>query len=413
LSGSPSKPPYMGDATPWEGSAPRCPSCKSAASERFFQARGIPVDSCGLLATREEALAAPSGDLALTFCRECGFIWNSAYDPRRVDHSLVYEDQQCFSPTFNAFAEELADDLIGRYDLGGDEILEIGCGKGDFLRLLCERSGSRGLGIDPAYVERPAAGGARADVRFIRDYFSQKHSDIVGDLVCCRHTLEHLHNTGDFMEVLRRSIGGRSPHVFFEVPDVTRILEEAAFWDVYYYHCSYFSPGSLARLFRISRFEVTEVERAFEDQYLLLFAEPGGEGTGAAHPLEETVEEVHGAVGRFRDRSRREIDGWRRRLGDLRNSGRRVVAWGSGSKCVTFLSTLGVTDELEYVVDINPYRHGRYLPGTGKEVVRPEFVAEYDPDVTIVMNPIYCEEIGRTIREMGVETEIIPAYAAE
>src|SRR5690606_5558175 len=64
--------------------------------------------------------------------------------------------------------------------------------------------------------------------------------------------------------------------VLFEVPDVGRILRERAFWDIYYEHCSYFTAGSLAGLFRRVGFEVLDVEHAFGGQYLLLLARPAG-----------------------------------------------------------------------------------------------------------------------------------------
>ena len=62
--------------------------------------------------------------------------------------------------------------------------------------------------------------------------------------------------------------------MLFELPDVRRVLDEVAFWDVYYEHCSYFSAGSLARLFRATGFEVLDLALDYDDQYLLLEARP-------------------------------------------------------------------------------------------------------------------------------------------
>jgi len=67
-------------------------------------------------------------------------------------------------------------------------------------------------------------------------------------------TLEHIADTADFIKMVRGSLqDSPSTDVFFQVPDVLRVLEEEAFWDIYYEHCSYFSIGSLARLFRRNR----------------------------------------------------------------------------------------------------------------------------------------------------------------
>jgi hypothetical protein len=62
--------------------------------------------------------------------------------------------------------------------------------------------------------------------------------------------------------------------VFFQVPDVLRVLEEEVFWDVYYEHCSYFSMGSLARVFRATGFDVVDVRREYSDRYLTIEARP-------------------------------------------------------------------------------------------------------------------------------------------
>jgi len=87
--------------------------------------------------------------------------------------------------------------------------------------------------------------------------------------------------------------------------------------------------------------------------------------------------------------------------------GSQVVLWGSGSKGVSFLTIMKATANIDYVVDINPCRQGHFMSGTGQEIVSPEFLVEYRPDVVIVMNAIYIEEIGRKIQELNLSPEII------
>jgi hypothetical protein len=82
------------------------------------------------------------------------------------------------------------------------------------------------------------------------------------------------------------------------------------------------------------------------------------------------------------------------------------VVWGSGSKGVAFLTALDLDKEIEYVVDINPYRQGKFMAGTGQQIVGPSFLAEYKPDVAIAMNPIYESEIQSDLRRMGLSTVV-------
>jgi hypothetical protein len=84
------------------------------------------------------------------------------------------------------------------------------------------------------------------------------------------------------------------------------------------------------------------------------------------------------------------------------------VLWGAGSKGVAFLTTLDIRHEIEYAVDINPHKHGTFMAGTGQQIVAPEFLKGYRPDIVIVMNPIYCNEIQRELDRMGIGVEVRP-----
>jgi hypothetical protein len=139
----------------------------------FYDVGGVPANSVVLLTTREAALNYPKGDLSLAFCQSCGFIGNIAFDPNLLEYASGYEATQSFSPTFNAFAQRLATRLVHEYDLYGKEIIEIGCGQGEFLTMLCELGGNRGIGFDPAYVGSRAESEALERITFVKDFYSE------------------------------------------------------------------------------------------------------------------------------------------------------------------------------------------------------------------------------------------------
>ena len=248
-----------------------CQSCGAGDLEIFYRVENIPIHSCLMVKSREEALAFPKRDLHLAFCGSCGFIQNILFDPSVIAYSAAYEESQSFSGEFRKFALGVCRDLIEKYDLRHKRILEIGCGKGDFLRLLCELGDNTGIGIDPACSAERAGAERAARIRFICNSYSEKYRSLDADYICCRHTLEHIPDVGRFIAGLARNLDGKDgTAVFFEVPDVERILDEGAFWDIYYEHCSYFSRGSLSRLFERSGFDVVDCYKGFNDQYLLL-----------------------------------------------------------------------------------------------------------------------------------------------
>ncbi len=383
-----------------------CPGCAGVLDDPFYVVRGIPVHSTLLFSTRQEALDFPRGDLTLALCRSCGFITNTSFSTAHQEYSSRYEETQGFSKVFQQFHSDLAQRLIERFDLRGKRILEIGCGKGEFLNLLCAAGDNRGIGFDPAYVPERNTAGLGDRVIFMQELYSEAYAGERADFVCCKMTLEHIPETHAFVSMVRRALEG-SPEtvVFFQVPATERILRERAFWDVYYEHCSYFTAGSLRELFRLSGFEVLEVWHEYSGQVLMIACRTGA--TGALASDREHLDLLQAQVQAFGGAVRQTISGWRTRLLEKQQAGRSIVIWGAGSKGVAFLTKIGSDVDVRYAVDVNPYKRGTFLAGTGQEIVAPAFLRDYQPGVVVVMNPVYVGEITDELKSLGVETEIV------
>lgn len=383
-----------------------CPSCASGEIRVFYVIPGVPAHSVRLMRSREEALAYPRGDISLGFCEGCGFIHNTAYDGALSDYSPLCEERQECSNTFNSFAHSLAKGIIDRYGIRNKRIIEIGCGKGEFLKLLCEMGSNSAVGFDPAYVKTDSS--SSADIEFISEFYSGKHSHPSADLIVCKMALEHIQDTAGFLKTVRSSVRDNSNVVlFFQVPDMMRILKELAFWDIYYEHCSYFSPGSLARLFRSTGFDIMDLRCDYGGQYIICEARPGAKKTSQRRPAEDDLEAVRHAVRHFSENHAQMITVWKDKLRDFRRNGYRTALWGSGSKAVSFLTTLGVEDEIGCVVDINPRRQGTFSAGTGHEIVSPGHLKKYGPDAIIAMNPVYTDEIKAELERLGVDAALL------
>ncbi len=385
-----------------------CPSCGSTELNVFYEVFNTPVHSVQLLETRKEALHYPTGDIRLSFCKQCGFIFNQVFDPRLEEYDTGYESTQSYSPTFNAFANELAESLIKEFDLHGKKIIEIGCGQGEFLELLCRLGDNEGLGFDPAYVPHEFENVGAGKIEIIKDLYSEKYAHFSADFICCKMTLEHIDRTAEFVSMVRRSIqSNKDVVVYFQIPDVIRILNERAFWDIYYEHCSYFSSGSLSRLFIRCGFEVIDLKRGYQDQYLMIEARPADRAQFDIPVLVETVPQLKQLAEDFAIRVLEDQRRWRKKIKQLYSMGKKIIIWGGGSKGVAFLTTLGIVDEIKYVVDINPKKKDTYMAGTGQRIVLPEYLKEYRPDVVIVMNSIYRTDIEKDLSMMGLNPDII------
>jgi hypothetical protein len=376
----------------------------------FYSVDGVPVNSCIQLETADAARKYPTGKIRLAFCDTCGFVNNIAFDPGMAEYSARYEETQGFSPTFNAFHQDLAERLIERHDLHGKKIVEIGCGKGEFLDLICALGENHGVGFDPGHdparnqPQRPDL------VRFVQDFYSERYASERGDFVCCKMTLEHIYPTREFMGVIRSSIGDSSDTiVYFLVPNATRIFRECAFEDIYYEHCSYFTRQSLGALFTRAGFDVMGMNSEYGDQYLAIEARPSTGQNGnrlhfdtAGSDAALVREDVEAFVSRLS--GLQEV--WQQRVRDTTRAGGEVVLWGSGSKAVSFLTALELGDAVGRIVDINPYRQGHFMPRTAQPIVAPEALRDSPPDLVIVMNRIYIDEITAQIDALGISPEI-------
>ncbi|CAN5470926.1 class I SAM-dependent methyltransferase [soil metagenome] len=381
-----------------------CPACGAAGLESFHIQDGVPTNSCLLVDDEDEARRFPTGSMRLGFCPGCGFIANTAFDPALTEYSERYEETQAYSPRFQDFARTLAPDWVDRHGLTGGTVVEIGCGKGEFLVMMAEAGIGRGIGIDPGVHPERIDPRWDGTVTWIADTFDPRFGPIEADAVVCRHTLEHIAPVGDFVRLVRRSIGNRlDTAVLFELPDTTRVLDEVAFWDIYYEHCSYFTAGSLARLFAASGFQVDDVRYAYDDQYLLLEARPvDGPGDGWSR---EDIAATSAGVDRFAAGYAGITHDWTARVRAVAEAGGTTVVWGGGSKGVAFLTA--VDAPIAAAVDINPHKQGRFMAGTGHRVVAPAELVDLRPDLVVAMNPIYLDEIRADLARLGLSPDVV------
>jgi SAM-dependent methyltransferase len=382
-----------------------CPVCGGDAAQVFFSLPAVPVHCNILWPTAAAARAASRAPITLALCPGCGLVFNTAFDPALVTYDAAYENSLHCSPRFEAYADALARDLSERLALRDGLIVEVGCGKGEFLQRLCAIAGARGLGIDASYDPDAAPVRAGAAVRFVREPFSALPLDITPALVVCRHVLEHLPDPRPFMAefaaVARRSAGCR---VFVEVPNVLFTLRDLGIWDIIYEHCSYFSAPALARLCVTAGLHVERMYPAFGDQFLCVeaSARPGGAERDVAGDLGKLRE----LAVRYSAEYGRKVTQWEKRLRELRETNQTVALWGAGSKGITFVNTVPGGNEIAWLVDLNPRKHGRFVPGTGQPVVAPGTLREFVPDVVLVMNPLYVDEIRALTQQLGLRPVI-------
>lgn len=387
---------------------PPCPVCNSTATTKLIQIQAVPVFCNVLWDSREKAVKADRGNIDLVFCHTCAHVYNAAFDASRMQYNPQYENTLDYSPTFQKYIRELAQRLVSTYQLQRRDIIEIGCGQGEFLRLLAEIGQNRCLGFDPSYNPRqvdPATFDSRISI--IQDYYSEQYAGHRADFFVCRQVLEHIREPAAFLKMIHSTIAGNDGTVIFvEVPNAMFTLRQLGIWDLIYEHYSYFTALSLKRLFVETGLNPLNIEETYGGQYLCIEARPPAQNRKIDHiALDLSLMEVANDVQNFADNYRQTISDWRKKLAEIKQSGARPVVWGAGSKGITFLNVLPGAAVIDCVIDINPHKQGLYVPGTGQQVVSPDRLPEIRPDVIIVMNPLYVDEVEKMITDLQLRRD--------
>lgn len=393
--------------------AAACPVCGSSALVEIVDLGDVPLFCNVQWDTRAHARNAASAPMRLAGCSCCGHHFNAAFDPSRVEYAPAYDTSQHHSATFRDYAEELARRLVGTYGLHGMAIVDIGCGKGDLLKLICRLGGNQGFGFDVSYDGDSNPADAPG-VTFHKTFFDANQSaDLTPDLVCCRHVLEHVSDPVGFLRSLIDALGPHRPQVlYFEVPNGELQLARGLIWDYIYEHFSYFSRVSLRRALETAGFEVLRLDAVFGDQFLSAEVRISNRvvATTSVGLPSASLSAMHDAGVAFATL----LHGWRNWADGLSRDANDTVLWGAGSKGVTFVNLLELVAPvpIDRMIDQNPNKQGRYVARTGQVIAAPDQLLEQPARTVLLMNDIYRPEVSRWLLDHGLGARLISAMSS-
>lgn len=380
-----------------------CPVCRSTAFQNFVRRHAVPVHQNLVLRDYESAVGIPRGDMDLVLCEECGFVFNRLFDQSLLAYGSDYDNTQACSGYFSGYLDDLVRHLVVERGVRNRRILEIGSGTGLFLRKLVayEGAGNLGHGFDPSYIGSASEMGGR--LRFEKRYYGTDCSGTAVDVVICRHVLEHIPDPVSLMCMLRNAVAeSEDGRLFVETPSLEWILDEKAFWDLFYEHCSYFTAKSLATALEAGGFAVQEVSRTFNGQYLWAEAQATrgrrlATATGQSRHLANCFVGLQESL---MQKTRAWISRWTARGG--------VAVWGAGAKGATFVNLVDPTATLiNCVVDLNPNKQGGYVPGTGHAIVDFTELGQRGVGTVVLMNPNYMEECLELLHRHPLSVDLV------
>ena len=319
-----------------------------------------------------------------------GFIENAAFDAAIIEYDDDYQNNQSVSQAFLDHMRGVLGILKSAKPDGG-QLVEVGCGKGDFLEMAIADGHFEVRGFDDAYEgDNPA----------VEKRFLNADDRIDADIVVLRHVLEHIPQPHEFLQMLGQVFG--DAEIYVEVPESNWIWDNGAFFDVTYEHVNYFTPGSLASLFG----EVHEQGLLFGDQYQYAVASLSSlacKSFGDAYSDDEAWESL-----RFESL----FPALGEAIATIESEAAEgaVYVWGAATKGVMFCHHLNraaptLAQRVKGAVDINPMKSGRYMPSTRLPILDVDaFASTYsEGDLVVIMNPNYRDEILADLAARGLE----------
>lgn len=392
-----------------------CRFC-AAPLEHTFVDLGMSPLSNAYLDARQLNRMEPFYPLRAFVCSECFLVQLEEYEtPEKIFSDYAYFSS--YSSSWLDHCCQYVDLMIERFKLGREQqVIEIASNDGYLLQYF-KKHDIPVLGIEPA--ENVAAVALEAGIPTISRFFGvATASDLVShgqkaDLLLGNNVLAHVPDINDFvagMKLVLKTDG----IITMEFPHILQLIRHNQFDTIYHEHFSYLSLMTVTRIFLkhgLSIFDVQELAthggslRVFAchsesmkyvttERFVSLLAREREAGLETVDTYIEFALRVH--------RVKREL---LRFLIAGKNEGKSIVGYGAAAKGNTLLNYCGIRqDFLDYVVDRNPHKQGKYLPGTHIPIFAPEMITETRPDYLLILPWNLHEEIMeqmRYIREWG------------
>lgn len=370
-----------------------CRACEGSDLEMVLSLGEMPLPDALLLPTQLEdpELRYP---LDVAFCRDCALVQLM----QTVSPSEMYDERyrhlSSSSGAFLAHARTSAERLIRQLGLDGNSyVVEIGSNDGYMLKSFQAR-GVPTLGIDPAPA--PAAEARRAGIATLPTFFTRDLANQLvaegrrADVILANNVLSHVPDLHGFLTGIRTLLG-ESGVAVIEVPYVCDLIEEGEFDTIDHEHLCYYSVTSLVHLFESANLSLNHVEHyPAHGGSLRLFVNllPRVQPSVEKYLQDEAEAGVSGAA--YYSGFARRAETIKTRLlallDDIKSDRKSIVGYGAVAKGSTMLNYCGVGENyLDYVVDLNAQKQGRFVPGVHLPVLHPDRLISNRPDYVLLL----------------------------
>lgn len=380
-----------------------CHTCNSSEIYKTVQYKNIPVMQSIIYKTLNDAQNCRVGDINIYICKNCGSVFNKTFSPESLQYTVGYENSQDYSDTFFKHLSDIKS-YIMKSTNNPKSILEIGCGKGKFLKLLANETDASCYGYDPSYLGKEEILNGR--VKFIKRYFEETDVNKKHDIVIMRHVIEHINNPLVMLNMIYKAMNDDGI-LYIETPNLEWILKNKVIFDFTYEHCNYFTLDTIKELLAMSKLNIVDERLTFGEQYISIIVRKS-DILKLNHYNEKEIlkNKLLNDLYKFEDYKNKAITDINKQLMEIKKNG-NCCFWGSAGKGVMCCNMF---DEfckyISCVVDINPNKQGGYIAHTGHPIIAPEQLIQFDIKSVFVTNSNYYDEIKSMVYHIQLDIEV-------
>lgn len=321
-----------------------------------------------------------TGKIKLKYDYINDFLFNDAFELKKIRYSKNYNNEQSLSPTFQKHLNDVLK-IIKLNFKKETKIIEIGCGKGTFFKIL-EKNYKHLRGFDTTY---------EGNNKKITKRYITKKDKIEEKLIILRHTLEHIPKPYAFLNFLK-TISTNNPYILFEVPDFEWIKSKSTFFDITYEHVNYFTMKTFENLFSKKIFLK---KRVFGKQYLLIIAKLNDLNKNFKNTIKTKNKTIHEIFPNLV-----------KKITNLNNINQNIFMWGGATKGLMFLIYLktlnpSIFKKVKFAVDLDTQKQNKFLQIVDIKIISPKKLLQIirTGDTVLVSNSNYLNEVQKYVNK--------------
>ena len=374
-----------------------CRHCHAELKEPFLDLGSAPHSNAYLTA---QTLHNPElwFPLKVLVCTRCWLVQTGDVVDAGALFTADYAYFSSYSETWLKHAEDYVQVMVERFNLGGESlVVELAANDGYLLQYV-KRRGIPCLGIEP--TANTALAARAKGIEIIQAFFTQELGSSLAvsgrqaDLIVANNVLAHVPEINDFLLGVAELLKPEGVATF-EFPHLLELIRNAQFDTVYHEHFSYLSMTALLGIFDQNGLAPFDLEQlTTHGGSLRVYVQKKGRGSRQASARLSACLELEARAGMrdgafyaaFQPKADEIKNAFLSFLLEVQSSGKTVAGYGAAAKGNTLLNYAGVRpDLLPFVVDRNPAKQGRFLPGSRIPILPEAALTELRPDFIVIL----------------------------